>query len=191
MALGALLLFRGGVVAGFWQILLGIFILAAGRSSAEAQRVNVLLGNRTVADLMTPDPVVVAPDTTLSELVNQVMLRNRVSFVPVLDGEVLLGHIDTSVLAGMDRENWANTQVGDIFVGLAEGVVVSPGTPITDLFARIARSGQRKFMVVDGRRLVGVITLADLARYMALRKDIARIFPQSERGRRTDGLRSH
>ena len=175
MGLGAISLFQGSMVGGIWQILLGMFILAAAKSSVEAQRAKSLLGDKTVADLLTPSPVVTAPNTTLAELVNQIMLRNRVSFIPVVEDQVLLGHIDSAVLAGMDRENWANTRVSDVFVGLADNVVVTPNTPITDLFTRIAETGQRKFMVVENRQLVGVITLADLSRYLALVKDIGRI----------------
>lgn len=175
MGLGALSLFQGGLIGGLWQIMIGLFILAAARGTVETQRTTHLLGNKTVADLMTPSPVVTTPDTTLAELVNQVMLRRRVSFIPVMEGSVLLGHIETSVLSGMDRENWANTQVGDVFINVSGDTTIDLTTPVIDLLSRIAASGQRKFMVIDRGRLVGIITLADLVRYLALVKEVGHI----------------
>ncbi len=174
MGLGVLSLFHGGLVGAFWQIFLGFFVLAAARSSVEAQRIKTLLGEKTVAELLTPTPVVTTPHATLAELVNQVMLGNRVSFVPVVEQGVLLGHIDSVVLASIDREHWADTHVGDVFVDLAHSAIVAPTMPVTDLFGRIAETGQRKFLVVEDAKLVGVITLADLGRYLALVNDLGR-----------------
>ncbi len=168
MGLGLLGLFQGAMVSGFWQILIGVFVLAAARSSVDAQRTKSLLGDRTVGQLMTAETVIVDPKATLSALVNQVILAKRIGFVPVVDAGVLLGHIDTGVLSSIDRENWANTTVGDIFVDLDPNNCVPPDLPVLELFERIAQTGQRKFMVVEGRRLLGVITLSDLTRHLGL-----------------------
>ncbi|MEX0338084.1 MAG: site-2 protease family protein [Arenibacterium sp.] len=174
MAMGVMSLVQGAFVGGLWLILLALFVLAAARGSVESQRVKSLLGHKTVANLLTSKPIVATPQMTLSELVNQVMLHNRVSFVPVLENGVLLGHIDTTVLSGIDRENWANTHVGDVFVGLAESTTIPSTMQVTDLFDQIATTGQRKFMVVDDRKLAGVVTTADLTRYLALVHDFGR-----------------
>jgi len=80
-----------------------------------------------------------------------------------------LGHMDRSVLSSIDRENWASTQVGDVFVGLNADVIVTPDTLLPDLMERIGKTGQRKFMVVSGHQLQGVITLSDLTAYLNLR----------------------
>ncbi|MEX0369172.1 MAG: site-2 protease family protein [Tateyamaria sp.] len=168
IGLGVLSLFQGGIVGGFWNILIGFFLLAAARGSVEAQRIKSLLGNSTVRDLMTVRPITADATTTLSRLVNQVILAQRIGFVPVVDQGVLLGHIDTSVITSIDRENWANTTVGDVFVDLDPDACVSPDMAIPDLFQHISRLGQRKFMVVDDRTLLGVITLSDLTRHMGL-----------------------
>jgi len=173
--LGVIALFQGAIVGGFWQILLGTFVLAAARGSVESQRMKTLMGGRTVRDLMTRNPVSVEPRTSLAALVNQAMLRNRVSFVPVIENGVLLGYVDTTLLNGIDRENWANTQVDDVFASVDDGVTVPPDTPVLDLFERIAQTGQRKFLVVEHGNLLGVVTLSDLTRYLGLMTDLGRM----------------
>jgi acetoin utilization protein AcuB len=51
----------------------------------------------SVSDLMTPDPVTVAPDDTL-EAAAETMLRKKVSGLPVVDGERVAGIITESDL---------------------------------------------------------------------------------------------
>lgn len=162
MALGVTALFQGAIVAGLWQIMIGGFVLMAARAAYTNQLAKSVFEGHKVAALMTRDPITVQPEMTLAACVNQIMLRHNVSFVPVTEGTVLLGHIDRSVLSGIDRENWASTQVGDVFVGLNDAVVVAPETLLPDLMKRIGETGHRKFMVVADHQLQGVITLSDL-----------------------------
>jgi CBS domain-containing protein len=162
MAIGVTTLFQGAIVAGLWQVMIGGFVLMAARAAYTNQLTKTLFEGHTVALLMTRDPITAQPEMTLAAFVNHIMLRHNVSFVPVTEGTILLGHIDRSVLSGIDRENWASTQVGDVFVGLNDAVLVAPDTLLPDLMERIAKTGQRKFMVVDDHQLRGVITLSDL-----------------------------
>lgn len=167
MALGVVSLFEGALVAGIWQIMIGGFVLVAARASYTHQLAKVAFDGRTVGALMTRNPIIVSPDVMLSEYVNQIMLQKHVTFVPVLEGDVLLGHMDPSVLAGIDRENWANTRVGDVYVGLEQGVMIDADTPIQDLLDVISNTGQRKFLVVSDHVLLGVISLSDLTRFLS------------------------
>ncbi|MBY5931929.1 site-2 protease family protein [Tateyamaria omphalii] len=177
MALGLVGLFQGATVAGFWQILIGLFILSAAKSAVDAQRTRALLGNRHVHSVMSSPPVTVSAETTLAALVNQVMLTQRVSFVPVVEHGRVLGHIDTDVLRGIDRENWASTRVGDVFVEMNQTVCVPPDMPVLRLFERISETGQRKFMVVQDGQLEGVISLSDLTRQLGLLTDLGKHQP--------------
>lgn len=168
IGLGLLGLFQGAQMAGAWQILIGIFILLAARSCLENQRLKSYLGDMTVAKLMTQDAITTSPDTTLSHLVNRVMLPYRISFVPVVESEELLGYIDAGVIANIDRENWTNTQVDDVFVKLDPEEAVSPDGIAVDVVKRFTETGRRKLLVAEGKHLRGVVTLSDLSRYLDL-----------------------
>ena len=167
MAMGIMTLFQGGVVAGFWYPLIGLFVLVAARSSYANQLAQTAFEGKTVGGMMSRNPITVGPEVTLARLVNQVMLTHGVSFLPVIEDGVLLGYIDRSVLSRIDRENWASTRVGDVFVGMEDSVMVPPDMQIQDLFARIQADGHRKFMVVRDHELLGVITLSDLTGHLS------------------------
>ena len=179
MFFGVLALFQGIIAAGIWQIMIGLFILAAARSSYQHQLAQSVFADKSVRDLMVSDPVTVSPGMTLAAFVNTVMLQKHVQFVPVVEDGTLLGHMDAGVLASIDRENWANTQVGDVFAGLENASMVSPDMAAQDLMSHISKSGRRKFLVVDDHQLLGVITLADLTDYLRM-ADILR-HPQPNR----------
>ncbi len=136
------------------------------------QRQKPLLTDRTVADVMTRDPVTVPPDMTLSHIINQVVLRHRVNFLPVVETGILLGYIDSDVIASIDREHWSNMRADDIFVELSADRLLSATTTISTVLELIARTGQRKFLVTEGRHLVGVLTLADLTHELLLARRV-------------------
>jgi len=168
MAFGLMALFRGATVAGLWQLLIGGFVLFAARGSYQTQLMRTTFAGKTVQSLMTANPRVAGPEMTLDDLVNRVMLQHRISFVPVVEDGALLGHIDTAVLGGIDRENWASTRVDDVFTTLDRAAKVRSDMPIRDLMSHIAKTGRRKFLVTDNHALLGVITLADLTAYLNL-----------------------
>ncbi|MEO1138201.1 MAG: site-2 protease family protein [Pseudomonadota bacterium] len=168
MALGVLALFQGVVLAGLWYVMIGGFLLVAARSSYQSQLSQTFFEDKCVCDLMNESPVVVDPAVTLAEFANRIMLPQRVTFVPVVEDGMLLGHMDQHVLTGIDRENWAETQVGDVFAEVGTARTVSPEMPVAELMQTIAETGQRKFLVTKGATLSGVITLADLTGYLRL-----------------------
>lgn len=160
--LGVMVLFQSAATAGLWYVLIGFFVLAAARSAYQNQLMHSTFDGKTVSAVMVRDPIVVAPELTLSLFVNQVVLKHGVSFAPVVSDGVLIGQIDKNVLSAIDRENWGNTRVGDVFAGLDVATTLAPDMPVEQLLKEIAATGTRKFMVVDDHKLLGVVTLANL-----------------------------
>lgn len=170
MSMGVITLFQGAMASGMWQIMIGTFVLLASRASYTQELAKTAFEGRAVEALMTRNPVTVSPDIMLSDFVNQIMLQAHVTFVPVAENDVLLGHIDASVLASIERENWATTRVGDVFVGLDTDIMIGADMPVQDLLEQITATGRRKFMVVSDHDLLGVITLSDLTQYLHARE---------------------
>ena len=165
---GGALVFWGSFNAGAGLILGGCLLMATARAERRQNWQSAPLAERTVAEAMTPDPITVSPDMTLSHIVNQVVLRHRVNFLPVVENGVLLGKIDSDLIAEIDREHWASTKADDIFAELRGDRLLSPATPLIAVLDLITRTGQRKFLVTESQRLIGVLTLADLTRFMML-----------------------
>lgn len=172
IALGLVSLFSGSTVGGLWQILIGFFLMSAARGTYQQLLIKSALGNRTVARMMTEDVHQASPDDTLSRVVNEIMLAHAVSFVPVTEGEHLLGYVDSSLVRRIDRENWDNTSVGDIFIASDSENTLRPDFLADALLQRIAKTGRRKYLVAEKERFLGVITLTDLLAYLAVLQEI-------------------
>lgn len=172
IAFGLVSLFSGSTAGGLWQVLIGLFLMSAARGTYQQLLVKSALGNRTVARMMTEDVHQAGPDDPLSRVVNEIMLAHAVSFVPVTEGEHLLGYVDSGLVRRIDRENWDNTQVGDIFIAADSENTVRPDLPADALLQAIAKTGRRKYLVAENGRFLGVITLTDLLSYLAVLQEI-------------------
>ncbi|KGF70878.1 peptidase M50 [Hoeflea sp. BAL378] len=180
MLTGALAVFSGQGVGGFWQILIGFFILNASNGSYQSLLVKTALRGKTANRLMSGSIHTIGPGASIAELVDDVMLRHGVSFVPVVAGDVLLGYADTAGVRSLDRQEWAVRPVSEIMVRSDAGNTVVPQTPLDDVFKCLTATPRRKLLVAQGKRLVGVISLSDLMHHLALEQEIG-VKPKAER----------
>ncbi|MDW4550021.1 site-2 protease family protein [Defluviimonas sp. D31] len=169
---GFVSLFSGATVGGIWQVLIGLFLLSAARGTYQQLLVKASLSGKSVRGLMTEQVHAASPDDTLAFVVDTIMLRHAVSFVPVVEGDHLLGYVDTALLQGIDRDHWDDTHVADIYMGANDTSTVEPGLSAEALMKRIAETGRRKFLVAERGRFLGVITLADLLAYLAVLQEV-------------------
>lgn len=172
ITIGVMFLFSSQVVSGLWQILIGLFIFGASSSAYEDLTIRQILKDHTVSALMTRDPWIANVDETVQALVDTVMLRHNVSFIPIVDGKHLLGYVDAAMIQTIDRENWADTELGDIYMPLSSENSSRAEAPIQDVFDKMARSGNRKLLIVKNEMLEGVLSLADLMTYLSIRQSL-------------------
>ncbi|MCY6379664.1 site-2 protease family protein [Hoeflea prorocentri] len=165
---GVLSLFTASSVAGLWQILIGFFIVSGSRSSYQQLIIKAALKEQTISALMTHSPIAADVDNTLDVTVNDIMLAQNVSFVPVLEGNHLLGYVDASLVREIERDNWPTTRLGDIMVAGGPDNTVSVDMPVDELFEKMVRTNRRKMLVGHAGRLDGVISLSDLLAYLAV-----------------------
>ncbi len=172
IALGLFSVFSGDTMGGLWPVVIGLFLISAARKSCGRVQLAAALDGRTVAELMSRELFTARPDQSLSELVSQVFLDHGVSFAPVVEDGVILGYVDTHLVRRIDREYWTTTFVDDVIESISDENAVSPDMPGRELADRINRTGRRKFMVVVGTSIVGVVTLSDLVTYLRVAEEL-------------------
>ena len=170
--LGVLFLFSSQIVSGIWQILIGFFIFIASGSALEDLTTRQILKEHTVSALMTRDPWIANVDDTVQVLVDAVMLRHNISFVPIVEDEQLLGYVDAAMIQTIDRENWAATKLGDIYIPISSDNSSRAEVPIQDVFDKMVKTGNRKILIVKNNMLEGVISLADMMTYLSIRQKL-------------------
>ncbi|MGW3354370.1 CBS domain-containing protein [Streptomyces bungoensis] len=114
-----------------------------------------------VGELMTAPPVTVGPRACLAEA-TRLMAESAVGSLLVVEDGLLRGIVTDRDLAlrglggGLGRE----APVAEVMS--ARVVTVDAGDDLTAAYAAFRRTGVRRLPVLDGRQVVGVLTIDDL-----------------------------
>ncbi len=168
IGLGFFSLFSGARISGLWQVVIGLFVLGAAKNAYQHQLMTSTMAGQTVGFLMSAPAVTTAPEQTLAGFIDDNVLAQRVSFSPVVEDGRLLGYVDLDTIVRIDRENWPITRIDDVFIASDDSNTVSPDMAAEDLFKIMNHSKRRKYLVADGTRLLGVISISDLIGFLAL-----------------------
>jgi Zn-dependent protease/CBS domain-containing protein len=163
----------GNLVGGIWWFLLGIFLRGAARMSHEQLIVRWSLDRERVGRFMQPQPRAVSPEASLADLVEDYIYRDHHKLFPVVSGGELLGCISARDVRRVSRDRWDRTTVGDLARPCSEHNTVGPGADAAQALTLMNRTGASRLMVVDGGRLVGMIALEDLLRFISLKVEFA------------------
>ncbi len=145
----------------------------------------------TVADVMTRNVITVRKETSIRELA-EIFTQHRISSAPVVDESgALLGIVTETDMIEQDKSlhiptvislfDWViylesdrkfekelkkvtGQKVGDIFT--EEVLTVAPGDPVSSAADIMTSQRVNAVPVVDGKRLVGIISRIDLIRTM-------------------------
>jgi len=179
IALGAVSFFYGNFFTGMWWILIGMFLKSAARSSYQQVLVRDVLSTVTVERFIEPNVVTVEPHVSLQDFARHYILRLHHKMFPVLDKDLMLGCALMADLRRFPKEEWDRHTVSEILRVCDYTNSVGPGTGANEALVLMNRSGEPCLPVVDGKRLLGIITLKDLLSYISTRIEIHREFRQA------------
>jgi Zn-dependent protease/CBS domain-containing protein len=167
IGLGLLQMTAGASIGGLWFVFLGWFLLLAARAEASSVATRELLSGVQVCDVMSPDPVVVPATTTVSDLLERYALQYRFTAFPLVDetGD-LAGLITLSRLKSVPPASRRSTTAVRVACPLSEVPQGRPDEPMLDLLARMASCADGRALVLDGGRLVGIVSPTDVARVL-------------------------
>ncbi|MDR0288247.1 MAG: CBS domain-containing protein [Clostridiales bacterium] len=118
---------------------------------------------KVVRDIMTPSVASIDQNSSAVEAA-KLMQINNVGSIPVCDENGLLGMVtdrDIVLRTVATNCNPSTSKVGDI---MTKGVVsVSPETRLRDAAMIMSDNQIRRIPVVEGKKLVGILSLGDLS----------------------------
>jgi Zn-dependent protease/CBS domain-containing protein len=172
---GLVLFFLHGAFADLWLAIMGWFLLGAAKAEAGLASDRGGLDGLVVGDVMTPRPVTARADQTLREFMDQVAWSHERAAYPVLDGERPVGLLVLRHVASIPQRDWASVRVRDEMLSLREVPVVSEGDPAAGVLISLVRRRADAALVVDGARLVGMLSTSELQRSAGARLQAARL----------------
>src|SRR5262245_48897293 len=164
----AMFVFQGSF-SGAWLAFLGWFLLNAATAEARYLMTRQALSGLRVRDVMTPDPVVVSPDTTLGDFMDSIMFSQRHTTYPVVDHGKPVGLLPFRCVANVPRSQWDVRRVRDCLISLDEVPVLREGEDAVDALAELSQSSDGHGLVVSIGGLAGIVSTSDLARALEAR----------------------
>jgi Zn-dependent protease/predicted transcriptional regulator len=160
MMLGAVFVaVSGGLANAAWLVLVGWFLSSAAHASYRQARIRESLKGVTVDQAMERDYTPIPPYASLTEVFEKHFQTRRPVAVPVVAEEgTVLGVLTSGDLRRIPRERWTHTQVSELLHEPLDVPAVAPGDQVNDVLTTL---GSREFAaapVVDGGRLVGLLT---------------------------------
>jgi Zn-dependent protease len=167
IGLGLFAFFQQRDLGGVWLIFLGLFLLSAARSEEAHVLMHGAVAGLRVSDVMSRDPWVAPGWITVDEFMRTYLPIQRSAAYPLktFDGAAD-GLVTLTQLAEVPEANRRATRVRDVGVGLDAVPHAAPGEQLAAVLGRFA-SGDGNMLVLDGGRLVGLLTPADITRALA------------------------
>jgi Zn-dependent protease/CBS domain-containing protein len=172
IALGIFQLIGGNFIAGLWWFLIGLFIRNAAQMSYQQLLVRNALAGEPVRRFMNANPVTAPASVTVEQLVDDYVYKYHFKMFPVVDDGKLVGCITTRQIKEVPREQWGQVTIGEIASGGTHENTISPEIDAIKALALMHQTENSRLLVVEGTKLVGILTLKDLMAFLSLKVEL-------------------
>ena len=173
MILGGFSFLQGNIIGGMWWVVIGLFLRNVAQASYQQLLFRDLLKEKPVSDFMRREVIAVPPDISIEECVEDYVYRHHFKMFPVMEADELLGAISVDNIKELARIQWRDTTVRELMKPSDESNTVASSMPADKLLTSMLQPGRpRRYMVVEGGRLVGIISLKDVLELVALKIEI-------------------
>jgi Zn-dependent protease len=171
--LGVFQFLTGNVIGGVWLFLIGMYLQSAARASYQQILIRKALEGEPVRRFMKTDPVTVSPSISIRQLVEEYIYKYHFQMFPVvIDSDKLVGCITAKELKEIPREEWGQKTVGEVATKCSPGNTIEPQADAMQALSIMARTGSGRLIVIEENRLVGVITLKDMLKFLSLKLEL-------------------
>ncbi len=173
IGLGVVSILSGAFFSGVWLFMIGLFVRYAAGGSHQQLQLRRALQGEPVSRFMRLDPVTVPRAISVLELVQSYLYRYHYKMFPVVDDAGrLLGCVTARQVRSLPRDEWDRQTVGALAERCTPENTVRADTDAMEALSRMSRSGAAGLMVVEGDRLLGILSLKDLLRFFSLKTEL-------------------
>ena len=162
----------GNFVNGIWIIFLGWFIRSGAETSLKQTLVGETLSGVTVGDIMTRDVLTVPSNITVQQLVSEYFLVHRHGGYPVVEDGEVLGMVTMHCVRSVPKERREAATVREAMIPCEQAVTVKPTVSALEALNTMARRNVGRLLVLDGPRLLGIVSRGNLMRTIRTRQEL-------------------
>lgn len=170
--LGIISFISGGFISGLWYFLIGMFIRGASQMSYQQLLIRKALTGEPVKRFMKEEPIVVPKSISVRELVENYFYRYHYKMFPLSENGKLEGCISTKEVKEIPKDQWNHLKIADIARPCSQDNTVSPDIDAMKALSIMKKTGNSRLMVIENEKLLGVITLKDMLKFLSLKIDL-------------------
>jgi len=149
-----------------WLAVMGWFLSNMSASAYQQQLLRSTLAAVPLRQIMSSPAQLAPADATLEEMAHSYFLGGRHTRYPVVENGRVIGLIDLARVNDIPRDQWPSTSVRDVAAADLASIVGSPGDSVDSVLSRLEPGGPGAILVVEDRRLAGIVTRADVIRFI-------------------------
>jgi len=149
-----------------WFAVMGWFLSNISATAYKQQLLRSTMAEVPLRQVMSSPAVLAPADLTLEEMAHSYFLGGRHTRYPVVEEGRVVGLIDLARVNKVPREQWPEVHVRDVAAADLAGIVARPDDSIDSVLARLEPDGPGAILVVEDKRLAGVVTRADIIRFI-------------------------
>jgi Zn-dependent protease/predicted transcriptional regulator len=165
----AILFILAGLKFSFWLVIIGLFIFMGAEGEERIVRMRSFLHDLDVEEVMSRDFVTLTPHANIGEGLRMVYQTGQDDF-PVMDGDRLVGLVSRAAMVA--TANNIGPQIAVAEVMDIDVPVVSPQNKVLRVYEEMMSEGRTSFPVVDGDRVVGLLGLENISRYLLVQSSL-------------------
>jgi Zn-dependent protease len=169
VAAGVALIVFASPVTGIWLAFVGWFLLQAAGAEDRYVAAQEALGGLRVRDVMARDPVTAPAGITLGEFMDDVAWSRPYTTYPVTENGEVVGLLQFRRVAEVPRAEWDTRTVRDCMIPRDEVPVVEQDDELVLAAGEVAEHEVNRALVLDAGRLVGLLSVTDVARALQMR----------------------
>jgi Zn-dependent protease/predicted transcriptional regulator len=170
--LGVINFIGGNFIGGLWYLLIGMFIRSASQMSYQQMLIRRALAGESVRRFMRENPVTVPSNVSVAALVEDYFYKYHYKMFPVLDDDKLVGCVSTKQVHQLARQQWPESRVSQIAESCSNTNTISPNTDAMSALSLMNQTNNSRLLVVEGGRLLGILTLKDMLKFLSLKIDL-------------------
>ncbi len=165
--LGVMQVISGMLFQGLWLVMIGWFLSNAASTSYRMLILRDLLEGVTARDMMRTHFERVPAQMRVADFVENHLMQSSQLLWPVLEDEQLIGLVTLEEVRHIPAGDREVTTLGAVMCKDLAALTLAPGTEARLVLERLGVSGL-PLAVVEGGRVLGLLSAADTAKWMAL-----------------------
>jgi CBS domain-containing protein len=168
---GIFQLLTGNFVGGLWLAFIGWFLASAADASRREMIMRQHFRGVKVRDLMDSSVEAIDPETSVEELVQDIIRQRHRRAAPVIEDGRVVGIITVTDLKDLAQDKWGETPVKQLMTR-DPLYSVGPEEDMNSAIRLITRHDINQLLVLENGRLEGILNRADVIGHLQLSQDL-------------------